>query len=304
MSANDDVRRLSDELARDPASLVFLQLGETLRRQGQLDYALKVAVRGLERHPHHAEAHDLLARIAVDRGELERAFDEWDMVMRLAPEHIGARKGLGFICFRQGRLEEAERYLSGAVERDAADQSIASALAHVRRQLRGESAPAADAAPAARAGAGRPTPSFLEAVPPAPRRDAPAPNGVAVHTPQDARYLFADVIGDGDQTALLLDEQGLVMAGAYLSADGRDVAQDVGAELSGVSDEARRAMRHLDLGSWTAIVFETEVATVAMAPAPQDGLLLVAASREAPLGFVRRLLDRAAARTRAWLGAS
>lgn len=304
MSANDDVRRLSEELARDPASLVFLPLGETLRRQGQLDYALKVAVRGLERHPHHAEAHDLLARIAVDRGELERAFDEWDMVMRLAPEHIGARKGLGFICFRQGRLEEAERYLSGAVERDAADQSIASALAHVRRQLRGQSGAAADGSPTPPAGDGRPTPSFLDAVPPAPRPDAPARGGVAVHTPQDARYLFADVIGDGDQTALLLDEQGLVMAGAYLSADGRDVAQDVGAELSGVSDEARRAMRHLDLGSWTAIVFETEVATVAMAPAPQDGLLLVAASREAPLGFVRRLLDRAATRTRAWLGAS
>jgi hypothetical protein len=40
MSASDDVRRLSDELARDPASLVFLPLGEALRRQGQLDYAL------------------------------------------------------------------------------------------------------------------------------------------------------------------------------------------------------------------------------------------------------------------------
>ncbi|HEX6057689.1 MAG TPA: roadblock/LC7 domain-containing protein, partial [Gemmatimonadaceae bacterium] len=141
---------------------------------------------------------------------------------------------------------------------------------------------------------------------PAPGRtagaSAPSAPGPAPRTPQDARYLFADVIGDGEQTALLLDEQGLVMAGAYVSADGRDVAQDVGAELSGVSDEARRAMRHLDLGNWTAIVFETEVATVAMAPAPQDGLLLVASSREAPLGFVRRLLDRASERTRLWLG--
>ncbi|HEX6058111.1 MAG TPA: tetratricopeptide repeat protein, partial [Gemmatimonadaceae bacterium] len=177
------MRRLSDELAREPGSLVFLQLGETLRRQGQLDYALKVAVRGLERHQHNAEAHDLLARIAVDRGELERAFDEWDMVLRLAPEHAGARKGLGFICFRQGRLEEAERYLSAAVERDAADQSIASALAHVRAQLHGAaSAPAAapaarapgagrSGAPAPAAAASRPTPAFLEPVP-APGRTA------------------------------------------------------------------------------------------------------------------------------------
>jgi hypothetical protein len=87
----DDVRRLSDELARDPASRVFVPLGEALRRQGQLDLALKVTLRGLERHPHFADGHDLLARIAVDRGDLERAFDEWDMVLRRVPGHHGAR---------------------------------------------------------------------------------------------------------------------------------------------------------------------------------------------------------------------
>src|ERR671926_1349353 len=98
----DDVRRWSDELARAPASLAFLPLGETLRRQGQLDLAHKIATRGLERHSHNAEAHDLLARIAVDRGELQRAFDEWDMVLRLAPTHTGAKKGMGFVCYKQG----------------------------------------------------------------------------------------------------------------------------------------------------------------------------------------------------------
>ena len=31
---SDEIRRLSDELARDPSSLVFVPLGEALRRQG------------------------------------------------------------------------------------------------------------------------------------------------------------------------------------------------------------------------------------------------------------------------------
>jgi predicted regulator of Ras-like GTPase activity (Roadblock/LC7/MglB family) len=79
------------------------------------------------------------------------------------------------------------------------------------------------------------------------------------------------------------------------------VAQEVGAELSGVSEEARRAMRHLGLGEWTSIVFETQVAYVAMAPAPQEGLLLVAAARTTPLGLVTRFLDRAVALSRTWL---
>ena len=93
----DEIHRWSDELARDPSSLVFLQLGDGLRRQGQLEVALKIALRGLERHPRNAEAHDLVARIAVDRRDFPRAFDEWETVLRLAHEHVGAMKGLGYI---------------------------------------------------------------------------------------------------------------------------------------------------------------------------------------------------------------
>lgn len=272
----DDVRRLSDELARDPASRVFVPLGETLRQQGQLDLALKVTVRGLERHPHFADGHDLLARIAVDRGDLERAFDEWDMVLRLASGHPGALRGMGFVCFQQGRLPAAEEYLSAAAKIAPADDGIAQALANVRAALE---RPAAVSAAGASA-------------------DGTLPPG----TTHDPHFLFADVLSEAEQTALLLDREGLVLAGAYIAYDGRDVAQEVGAELSGVTDAARRATRHLDLGDWTSIVFETEVAVVAMAPSAGDGLLVLATSRATPLGLVRRLLDRCVDRASRWLG--
>src|SRR6476620_3021995 len=129
---SEDVRRMSDELARDPSSRVFVPLGEALRQQGQLDVALKVTLRGLERHPHLADAHDLLARISVDRGDMERACYEWDMVLRLSPGQLGALKGMGFVCFHRARFAEAERYLAAAAALDADDQQVASALQHVR----------------------------------------------------------------------------------------------------------------------------------------------------------------------------
>ena len=325
---SDDIRRLSDALARDPSSTVFLQLGEALRRKGDRELALRVALRGLERHPHLADAHDLLARISADAGDLERAFDEWDMVLRLAPEHPGALKGMGFLRYRLGELEEAERLLAQAAAADAPDTSIRAALAHVRTLLTPEEdAPIADARPAV--GGGRlaeaprnggahdapalsdvdvPPPASIngngrharvevDAAPPADRANRLPPTA----HPSDPRELFRDVLGESQQTALLLDASGLVLAGTYPVEDGHDVAQDVGAELSGVSDEAGRAMRHLGLGDWSSIVFETTIATVAMAPAPDGGLLLVAASRETPLGLVRRVLDRAGERARRWL---
>ena len=276
----DEIRRLSDELARDPASPAYLQLGEALRRGGQLDLALKVALRGLERHPHEADAHDLLARIAVDRGELERAFDEWDMVRRIAPAHLGARTGMGYVLFKQGTYTEAQTYLSEASELDGEDETVATALAMVRVKLR-EGAGGAESAESAE-GVQRPQRS---------------------QRPQrlEAASLFDEVNENGEHTALLLDATGLVMAGTYVTQDGRDVAQEIGAELSGVSDEARRAMRHLGLGDWSSLTVETDAAVVAMAPMRDDALLLVAASKAMPLGLVHRVLDRCAERATAWL---
>ena len=278
----DDVRRWSDELARDPASLVFLPLGETLRRQGQLDLALKIAMRGLERHSHNPDAHDLLARIAVDRGELQRAFDEWDMVLRLTPEHIGALKGMAFVRFQQGNTPEAEQYLQRAAERNGGgDAEVAAALANMRGAGRGSRDAGSGKREAPENGAH-----------PASRMPLPAP-----------RALFADILGEHEQTALLLDDQGLVLAGTYVDGDGNDVGDEVGAELSGVTDAARRATRHLDIGEWRAIVLETEVAVVTMAPSAGDSLLVVAASKSTPLGLVRRVLDRCVERARQWLEA-
>ena len=283
----DEITRLSEELARDPASMAFLPLAEALRRKGQSDLALRIAVRGLERHPHNPDAHDLLARIAVDRGELQRAFDEWDMVLRFSPMHIGARKGMGFVCFQQGRTDEAERYLSEAAAADPDDETIAVALANIRAARANGTGPAAT--PAATA----PTPHAT----PAPPAATPAPMQRS-----SPRMLFADLIGEAEQTVLLLDADGFVLAGLYVDAEGADVAEEIGAQLSGVSEEARRAMRHLGLGDWQSITFETEAAVIAMAPAPRDALLLVASSREQPLGLVARLREQAVRRAAAWIG--
>ena len=66
----------------------------------------------------------------VDRGELQRAFDEWDMVLRLAPSHVGARKGMGFVLLPAGEADEAE-----ALSEHGARRTIA-AMRRSRRRSR------------------------------------------------------------------------------------------------------------------------------------------------------------------------
>jgi predicted regulator of Ras-like GTPase activity (Roadblock/LC7/MglB family) len=244
--------------------------------------------------------------------------------MQLAPAHGGARKGLGFVCFQLGRLEEAAAHLGAALSFDPTDSSLAAALDTVRAALRNRTdASERPTMPVKRsalpveleypARGGRVSAPAIAAPPPG---SAPIPEPITtpgrpttglpkeLRSPDaDTGAVFDDLLEGQRSAALLLDGDGLVLAGRYVSADGRDVAADIGAQLSGISDEASRAMRHLGLGAWRQIVFETEAASVAMAPC-HEGVLLVAAARPIPLGFVRRVLERALERARAWLEGS
>ena len=119
--------------------------------------------------------------------------------------------------------------------------------------------------------------------------------------PESARILFATAIGDAEQTALLLDASGTPLAGSYLDNDGRDISGEVGSALSGVSKEVSRSMRLLGIGAWTAVVVETDAATIALAPAFEDTIVLLASSSTVPLGLVRRVLTRSTALAINWM---
>jgi predicted regulator of Ras-like GTPase activity (Roadblock/LC7/MglB family) len=297
----DEIRRLSDDLARDPSSLVFMPLADALRRAGQLDVALRVALRGLDRHPYLPDAHDVLARIHADRGDLERASDEWEMALRLDPSHGQANLGLGFVEFRRGDLESAERRLS-TIPPAEQTPGVAAALAHVRRAL---GARPTNGAPVVLPNGSTPAepavvPPPAARVPTTPRSTQPVPEFPSPD-PSRTKQLFDSALDESDQHALLVDGDGLVLAGAYTDSNGKDVAEVIAAELAGVSSEAERAMRHLGLGAWTSLLVEADDAIVAMTPAPNGSLLVVTAPRKTPVGLVRLLLDRVLVRARDWL---
>jgi predicted regulator of Ras-like GTPase activity (Roadblock/LC7/MglB family) len=260
---------MSEQLAADPSSLIFLPLAEQLLARGDLAHASRVARKGAERHAHRADVHDLVARIAMAQGDEPTAERAWRQSLAIAPEFGAAHRGLGFLCYRQGRWEDAQTHLAMARAATPGDPAVEAAweALHVAR---------AEAESAAVASSER------------------------THAPGQ---IFDDALGDSGQVALLLDHDGLVVAGHYVTEAGDDLGAVIGAHLSGVGDEATRAMRHFGLGAWTRIALETEAATVVMAPTG-EGVTLVAAPREVPLGLVRRTLEQCASVARQWLGAS
>jgi tetratricopeptide (TPR) repeat protein len=321
------VRQWSDEVAADPASLAFLPLARAYQAQGRRDAALKLCIRGLEKHPDHVEAHYLLGLLYREGGDTLKAFDEWDIALALDPEHGGSRREIGLISHARGEWAAAVRHLEKALETDAFDQEVRSALEDAWTRAHGGRAPSASPAPSSASAPASadafpfdpPGPPPVAATGSAPEgtgtRGAPASSasppiapsgttaGAADADPYDVamREFAAFSAERGIVGAVLLDDQGFVLAGE-MAVGGVDRGPEVAAVLSGASSEAERALAHLGLGGWKGILVETPDAVVRLAPAG-DGLVAVAGRREVPTGWTLRVAARARDAALRFLGA-
>lgn len=334
----DEIARLSEALARNPAGMGWVPLADALRRARRLPAAERTVLRGLERHPYHADGHDVLARIAADGGDAGRARDEWEMALRLEPRHIGARLGLGWLAHRIGDREAATRWWQSAHDLAPNDPRVAAAgrqlhgastaaspgtpgaeRAPTRRSASAASVTTASAAPIVpvdvRSTTAHETPPHANVGPEstnapdegvnAPSDAPPARTAHAATAPRedgaDDRSVFGAVTRGGAQFALLVDSDGLVLAGHAPVRSGSDHADALAAELSGLSAEARGALRQLNLGAWEHLLVECEASTLALAPGEGDTVMLVATPSGTPAGLPRLLLDRARQRANAWM---
>jgi tetratricopeptide (TPR) repeat protein len=272
---SDDIKTLTARLADEPASLAFLELGEALRRRGQLDAAYKVARGGLARYPALADAHDLVGRILGDQGDLAGAFDAWAEALRFDPMRIGALKGIAFLYFRAGDVPAALEHLRRAAEIDPDDPTIIQAIERVRG---GSPAPQAPASP---------EPSS----PPAPE----------IALPEAAGRQSTNGAHAGEQGIMLVDGNGLRINGTVLSPGNEDVGDRVAAELAGVSKEANRTSRLLGLGGWQAIAVESPEGNLYLVAPTPDTMLLTVRDPSLPMARLALIAERAAREARAWL---
>lgn len=309
----DAISRLSEELARDPAGASWIPLAEALRRAGRLDDAERVTLRGLERHQYLPDGHDALARVRVEQGNEAGARDEWEMAIRLDARHLASVKGLAFLAHRRGDLASAERLLRNACALAPDDTRIAAAHRKAVTALQSDlssSKPGVetDGFAVAPMAPERPEPA-VEAPPlrvseePARTTHPSQPTQRTQSTFGGPRDLFADIEAAGGASALLVDRDGLVLAGRALDGAGADASDVLGAELSGLGDDATRALVQLGLGAWDQVVVECEGATIAFAPVRDGAVVMLTAPSATPLGLARVMLDRTRRRADGWLEA-
>ncbi|MBR9990531.1 MAG: tetratricopeptide repeat protein [Gemmatimonadetes bacterium] len=326
ISAQADMQRWSEEVARDPRSLAFLPLARAYRKQGLRDASLHLCLRGLEAHPAHVEGHGLLAMLYLDDGDHERAADEWSMVLRVDTNNFEALRGMGFCYLEQDRLSKARQMLERAALLRPSDPTVQEALRVlgtrqeiVEKGLSSSADPAFGDDPwavptgepvfmfdagteAENAGqqASSPAP---EAMPPAAAPVSRPPPAVPITgpLPLDPTLLFDDLLNAGPLlAALLVDVNGMVLAGRLTEGVRGDPAV-LGAVLGGAIGEATRTAHHLVLGVWRGILLDSEHAMLHLAPAGSDAVMVLAARRDAPAGWVLRASTHAVGQARQFM---
>jgi len=163
-------------------SRVFAQLAEELRKEGDLEGAIRVCREGLQKHPGYIMARVTMGRALTDRGDLASARSVLEPVVAAQPDSSLARRALGECLERMGRTEEAlEQYRSGlALDPDndwLRDRINAAEAAPAPKEPAAEAAAAGEgaaaAAPAGAAPAAEPPSTEAVGVP----AEAPAEEG-------------------------------------------------------------------------------------------------------------------------------
>ncbi len=250
-----------------------IALVDAQRRTGALADAQYAAEVALSEHPYHADLHDALARVMVDAGELQLASDAWETARALAPGHVGALKGLGFLAFRRGDVRAAQRLLTQALSRSPEDSGLRGALERLQETTRAQ---APGVMPPHQRGAD----------------DAAQPvAGTLVQRPHE-RELFL----------LLCDSDGLVLGGSLGGADGALHRAQVACEIGALSTAIDRACQHLGLGGWVSCLLEGDDDAYAVGRAGSDALVLAEALGEGAAGRVLVRLHDDARRALAHIG--
>src|SRR5438093_513492 len=147
LASNPRIEDLRRRLDREPGSRLFAQLAEELRKDGDLEEAIRVSREGLHKHPAYPSARMTLGRALLDTGDLAAARTEFEIVLKGAPDNILASRFLGECLEGLGDLTGARERFKATLALSPGDKVVTAHLQEVEAKLK-KVAPAG-AAPAA-----------------------------------------------------------------------------------------------------------------------------------------------------------
>jgi len=135
---SESARRIAElqrELAGNPASRQFYQLGELLRREGKGAEAAEALSSGLAHHPRYVAAWVALGRAYVDAGQASEAVHSLEQALALDPQNPVAWRLLGEAHLALGERPAALEAMKHSLELVPGDAVLQSAVDAITAEL-------------------------------------------------------------------------------------------------------------------------------------------------------------------------
>jgi tetratricopeptide (TPR) repeat protein len=135
-STSQSIEKLQKKLDKDPGSLIFFQLAEEHRKEGNLEEAETILKQGLTRHPNYWSARVTLARIYQQSGNADSAQSELEKVVHAVPDHLLANRLLGEMYLSKTAWQDALRCLRVVQMLNPADHEISEQVKRLEAALK------------------------------------------------------------------------------------------------------------------------------------------------------------------------
>ena len=130
----DDIEKLKDKVEKDPSSTLFVPLAEKYRQTGQLDEAIEILKKGIERQPGYMSGRVALGKIYLEKDMKTEAKVEFEQVVINIPDNIFAQRKLADIYKDLGEVDTAISQYEKVLELHPADEEVELII----RELKGD----------------------------------------------------------------------------------------------------------------------------------------------------------------------
>ncbi len=102
-----EIAKLTERIAKDPQSKLFVPLAEEYKKTGDIEAAIHVLSEGIEKNPGYISARAFLGKLLLTKGDIAGSRREFEEVVKAIPDNLMAQKKLGDICVLEGHPQEA-----------------------------------------------------------------------------------------------------------------------------------------------------------------------------------------------------
>lgn len=124
-----EIGKLTERIAKDPKSKLFVPLAEEYKKIGDIEMAIHVLTEGLKNSPGYVTGRSFLGRLLIEKGDLTGAQKEFEEVVKAIPDNLLGQRKLGDIYALQGKPKDALACYRSAINLNPKDHEILALIA-------------------------------------------------------------------------------------------------------------------------------------------------------------------------------